>query len=209
MIWLVVFRVVQGIDSGWILQLVQTTVSDIVSLQEYVFYNASSEFPMKERKIWRIYWRNTGNFWLVSFLAESAIIPLRLSKARTTGAILISAPLHAFMFFSVLGASATNSGVGTIPFSLTGAVILGLTLLVLDVSTAQDPTLRAEVMHAYARSISTVWRANTPLSPFGFLVVLMIKAYTLERPVVQGGAKVADAEVGAAPQSETESTGST
>ncbi len=43
MTWLVVARAVQGMGGGGIIQLVQITISDIVSLQEYVFpvYSAS------------------------------------------------------------------------------------------------------------------------------------------------------------------------
>ena len=37
MTWLVVARAVQGIGGGGIVQLVQITISDIVSLQEYVY----------------------------------------------------------------------------------------------------------------------------------------------------------------------------
>ena len=36
MTWLVIARAVQGIGGGGIIQLVQITISDIVSLQEYV-----------------------------------------------------------------------------------------------------------------------------------------------------------------------------
>lgn len=36
MTWLIVCRAVQGIGGGGILQLVQITISDIVSLEEYV-----------------------------------------------------------------------------------------------------------------------------------------------------------------------------
>ena len=36
MVWLVVCRAVQGIGGGGIIQMVQITISDIVSLQEYV-----------------------------------------------------------------------------------------------------------------------------------------------------------------------------
>jgi MFS family permease len=36
MIWLVIARAVQGLGGGGIMQMVQITISDIVSLQEYV-----------------------------------------------------------------------------------------------------------------------------------------------------------------------------
>ena len=38
MTWLVIARAVQGIGGGGIIQLVQITISDIVSLQEYVCF---------------------------------------------------------------------------------------------------------------------------------------------------------------------------
>lgn len=38
MVWLVVCRAVQGIGGGGIIQLVQITISDIVSLEEYAYY---------------------------------------------------------------------------------------------------------------------------------------------------------------------------
>ena len=37
--WLIICRAVQGIGGGGILQLVQITISDIVSLEEYVESN--------------------------------------------------------------------------------------------------------------------------------------------------------------------------
>ncbi|KAF8843668.1 MFS general substrate transporter [Paxillus ammoniavirescens] len=67
------------------------------------------------------------------FTTRSAILPARLFKTRTTGIILISAFLHAIVFFSasyylplyyqVLGASATGAGVRMLPFSLGAAMI--------------------------------------------------------------------------------------
>ncbi|KAI6132104.1 MFS general substrate transporter [Pisolithus croceorrhizus] len=72
-----------------------------------------------------------------------------------------------------------------------------------QISSISNPTLRAEVMHAYARSISTIWLVNTPVSAFGFLAVLCLKAYTLKRTIIRGGAsKPVDAEKGIAPQPE-------
>ncbi|KIJ68901.1 hypothetical protein HYDPIDRAFT_79646 [Hydnomerulius pinastri MD-312] len=67
------------------------------------------------------------------FTKRSAVIPARLFKTRTTGIILITAFLHAIMFFGasyylpvyyqVLGASATGAGIRMIPFSLGTAII--------------------------------------------------------------------------------------
>ncbi|CCM02092.1 uncharacterized protein FIBRA_04169 [Fibroporia radiculosa] len=67
------------------------------------------------------------------FTSRSPIVPPRLFKVRTTGFILISVFLHAIGFFSgtfylpvyyqVLGASATMSGVKMLPYSLGSAII--------------------------------------------------------------------------------------
>ncbi|OSX65017.1 hypothetical protein POSPLADRAFT_1167168 [Postia placenta MAD-698-R-SB12] len=67
------------------------------------------------------------------FTPRAPIVPPRLFKVRTTGFILISVFLHAIAFFSgtfylpvyyqVLGASATLSGVKMLPFSLGSAML--------------------------------------------------------------------------------------
>lgn len=57
-------------------------------------------------------------------------------------------------------------------------------------------------MHAYARSISTVWIVNTPLSAVGLFLIIFIRGYSLKRTIVRGGdAKLVDPEKGA-PQKE-------
>lgn len=262
------------------------------------------------------------------FTKQSPVIPPRLFKTRTTGLTLVSVFLHAMIFFAasfylpmyyqVLGASATSSGVRMLPFSLcssvttavggiivvrtgsyrpmmwfgwilmtlgwglmimldntttivaqevypligslgvgflfqtpliaiqaampikdmatsTGAFMLlrtlgstlGMTMgetiissvlpqklkgikgLTIDTSSAalngsikwissiSNPTVRNEVMHAYTRSISTIWLVSTPLCAFGFLLVLFIRAYTLKRTIIRSGEKLGDAETGA------------
>ncbi|KIJ07370.1 hypothetical protein PAXINDRAFT_102988 [Paxillus involutus ATCC 200175] len=78
------------------------------------------------------------------FTTRSAILPARLFKTRTTGIILITAFLHAIVFFAatyylplyyqVLGASATGAGVRTIPFQLGAAIISIVSGIVLSKS---------------------------------------------------------------------------
>ncbi|KAH7924739.1 MFS general substrate transporter [Leucogyrophana mollusca] len=50
-----------------------------------------------------------------------------------------------------------------------------------------DVGLRNAVMHAYARSISTIWIMDTPLAGIGFILVLFMRAYSLKRQVVRSG----------------------
>ena len=50
-------------------------------------------------------------------------------------------------------------------------------------------------MHAYSRSISTIWLANTPISAIGLFLVLFIRSYTLKRTIIRGdGKKPGDVE---------------
>jgi hypothetical protein len=58
--------------------------------------------------------------------------------------------------------------------------------------------MRNEVMHAYARSISTIWLVSTPLSAFGLFLVLFIRSYTLKRTIIRvGEKKLGDADASA------------
>ncbi|KAH9958274.1 MFS amino acid permease [Russula dissimulans] len=55
---------------------------------------------------------------------------------------------------------------------------------------------QGEIVHAYTQSISAIWVFNTPVVAVGFIMVLFIKAYTLKRMTVKGGARAsADIEV--------------
>ncbi|KAJ7062898.1 MFS general substrate transporter [Mycena amicta] len=66
--------------------------------------------------------------WFESWTSRSPIVPPRLFQTRTTGIIFLTVFLHSFCFFcaayylplyfQILGASATRSGVLIIPFSL-------------------------------------------------------------------------------------------
>ncbi|KAL0946650.1 hypothetical protein HGRIS_012844 [Hohenbuehelia grisea] len=58
-----------------------------------------------------------------------------------------------------------------------------------------DPTQRQQLIHAYARSISEIWLAMTPIVGAGFVMVLFIRHYTLKRTIVRGGNE-ADEEKG-------------
>ncbi|KAL0948170.1 hypothetical protein HGRIS_010782 [Hohenbuehelia grisea] len=51
----------------------------------------------------------------------------------------------------------------------------------------QPPETRDAVLHAYARSLSTIWIVITPMVAFGLLCVLPMREYSLQRKVVQSG----------------------
>ncbi|KAG9226121.1 hypothetical protein CCMSSC00406_0005032 [Pleurotus cornucopiae] len=50
-----------------------------------------------------------------------------------------------------------------------------------------DPLVRSQVIHAYARSISEIWLSMTPIVGAGFVMVLIVRHYTLKRTIVKGG----------------------
>ncbi|KAK7020503.1 MFS general substrate transporter [Favolaschia claudopus] len=52
-----------------------------------------------------------------------------------------------------------------------------------------DPTQRQEIIHAYARSISTIWLVVTPIIGVAFVMSLFIRKYTLARTVVRSPGK--------------------
>ncbi|KAF9242116.1 MFS general substrate transporter [Melanogaster broomeanus] len=274
------------------------------------------------------------------YTTRSAILPARLFKTRTTGILLITAFLHAIVFFGasyylplyyqVLGASATFAGVKMLPFSLGTALIsivagiimtktgkyrisiwtayvvmsLGMGLMIMldytssiaeqeiypliatlgigclfqiplvalqaamplkDMATASsafmflrtvggavgialgeaiiatvlpkklatipniaslglstsaaalndsvnkvhlisDVTLRNAVLHAWSRSISTIWIMNTPIAGGALILTLFLREYSLNRKTTQGDdvKTVGDAEKGTVDASEAD-----
>ncbi|KIJ16696.1 hypothetical protein PAXINDRAFT_98514 [Paxillus involutus ATCC 200175] len=56
-----------------------------------------------------------------------------------------------------------------------------------------DVTLRNAVLHAWSRSIATIWIVCTPLCGVALILTLFLRAYSLSRKTVQSGdAKTAD-----------------
>ncbi|KAG8742710.1 hypothetical protein FRC10_000984 [Ceratobasidium sp. 414] len=62
----------------------------------------------------------------------------------------------------------------------------------------QPEELRQQVLHAFTRSLSTIWIVMTPLIFFGTLCILVLRSYTLVRQVERGqkkGTEKAETEV--------------
>ncbi|CAE6446452.1 unnamed protein product [Rhizoctonia solani] len=58
----------------------------------------------------------------------------------------------------------------------------------------QPEELRQQVLHAFSRSLSTIWIVMTPLLFFGTVCVLFIRSYTLVRQVERGQKKGGEAQ---------------
>ncbi|TFK42411.1 major facilitator superfamily domain-containing protein [Crucibulum laeve] len=61
----------------------------------------------------------------------------------------------------------------------------GLSQSVGRLKSIPDPVQKAEVINAYARSISTIWIVMTPILGVSFIMVLFIRKYTLKRAVIR------------------------
>ncbi|KIJ04526.1 hypothetical protein PAXINDRAFT_141895, partial [Paxillus involutus ATCC 200175] len=57
-----------------------------------------------------------------------------------------------------------------------------------------DVTLRNAVLHAWCRSIATMWMMCTSLSGLAFILTLFLRVYSLNRKTVQGGDAVTAAD---------------
>ncbi|KIK40350.1 hypothetical protein CY34DRAFT_13769 [Suillus luteus UH-Slu-Lm8-n1] len=133
-------------------------------------------------------------------IAVQAAMPVK-DMATSTGA---------FMFIRTLGSTVGVTIGEVIISSVLHKKLQGIQGLTIDTSAAAlnggikwissipNPTMRNEVMHAYARSISTIWLVSTPLCAFGLFLVLFIRSYTLKRTIIRvGEKKLGDADAGA------------
>ncbi|KAG1765813.1 MFS general substrate transporter [Suillus occidentalis] len=133
-------------------------------------------------------------------IAVQAAMPVK-DMATSTGA---------FMFIRTLGSTVGVTIGEAIISSVLHKKLQGIQGLTVDTSAAAlnggikwissipNPIMRNEIMHAYARSISTIWLVSTPLSGFGLFLVLFIRSYTLKRTIIRvGEKKLGDADAGA------------
>ncbi|KAG2047840.1 MFS general substrate transporter [Suillus hirtellus] len=133
-------------------------------------------------------------------IAIQAAMPIK-DMATSTGT---------FMFLRTLGSTVGMAMGEAVISSVLQQKLQGIQGLTIDtsatalngnikrISSISDPIVRHEVMHAYSRSISTIWIVSTPLSAFGLFLVLFIRSYTLKRTIIRGDEnKLGDAEMGA------------
>lgn len=75
------------------------------------------------------------------------------------------------------------------------------------------PELKQQVLHAYTRSISTIWLVMIPFAVIAFFLSLLMRKYTLKRTIVKAGAATSKPGEGGVPDgavaAATTSTGET
>ncbi|KAJ7219408.1 MFS general substrate transporter [Mycena pura] len=128
-----------------------------------------------------------GSLFQTPLIALQAAMPLKDMATSTA----------AFGFIRTMGGTIAIAMGQAIITSTLRKKIANITDLSFDTSAASlsqnvlklkdiaDPVQRAELIHAYARSISTIWLVATPMAGAGLIMSLFIRRYTLARTVVK------------------------
>ncbi|KIJ16695.1 hypothetical protein PAXINDRAFT_168194, partial [Paxillus involutus ATCC 200175] len=176
----------------WVSYAVMTLGMGLMITLDYTSNDAEKEvFPL-------IATLGIGCLFQVPLIALQAAMPLKDMATASSG----------FMFLRTVG-GAVGIAIGeaiistVLPKTLAGianinSLGLGDSAAALNDSVSKihlipDATLRNAVLHAWSRSIATIWIMCTPLCGVAFILTLFLRAYSLSRKTVQsGGAKTAD-----------------
>ncbi|KAJ7581208.1 MFS general substrate transporter [Mycena floridula] len=137
-----------------------------------------------------------GSLFQVPLIALQAAMPIK-DMATTTGT---------FGFIRTMGGT-VGLAIGQVVFSSTltkrlakipnSSIAPGaITESVRHLKEIADPVVRVAVIQAYAKSISSIWVVMTPVVGAGFLMVLLVREYTLDRNVTRAGAGDVEANAG-------------
>ncbi|KAK4703919.1 hypothetical protein P7C70_g2297, partial [Phenoliferia sp. Uapishka_3] len=172
-------------------------------------------------------------FW-ETYTSRSPIIPPRLFKAAVGVGSLFQVPLVALQASVPIADMTTATASlglvrqlgGTIGISIGGAIyaselkqrlvgISGYTLAdagsaiagnVEGLSKLEPIELRNQVLHAFTRSISTIWIVTAPLVTVGFILSLFLKHYSLQRNIIKAEAVGKEAPAPVSSESELAAT---
>ncbi|KAG6376367.1 MFS general substrate transporter [Boletus reticuloceps] len=140
-----------------------------------------------------------GCLFQTPLIGLQAAMPIK-DMATSTGAFVFLRTLGGTIGITVGEAIISNTlqqrlrGIAGLTFDTSPASINDA---VRKIASIPDATLRSEIMHAYARSVSTIWLVNTPLSALGLILIIFIRAYSLHRTVIREGTeKTNDPEKG-------------
>ncbi|KAI8998659.1 MFS amino acid permease [Trametes punicea] len=140
-----------------------------------------------------------GCLFQTPLIGLQAAMPLK-DMATSTAAFVLIRSLGGTIGISIgeaIISSELRKRVASIPGLSIDTSPSALTQIVRQIPHISDATQRIGLMHAYARSIGTIWLVNTPVMGAGFLMVLFLRGYTLKRTVRkadQAQGKPADVE---------------
>ncbi|KAF9265497.1 MFS general substrate transporter [Marasmius fiardii PR-910] len=138
-----------------------------------------------------------GCLFQTPLIGLQAAMPLK-DMATSTGAFGFIRTLGGTIGVSIgqaIWASTLNQRLKNIPnASSIDTSSSALSQSVKHLKEIQDPVLRSALIQAYAKSISDIWIVGTPIIGVGFLLVLFIRRYTLDRTIVRNSP--GDAEKG-------------
>lgn len=161
-----------------------------------------------------------GALFQVPLIGLQAAMPIK-DMATSTAAFILIRTLGGTVGISIgqaVFSSTLNKRISKIPNAVASSSAGALSQSVRHLKDIPDPIQRVAVIQAYAKSISSIWvsisqnRTNlitfqltmTPVVGVGFLLVLLVRRYTLERIIRRGNAADAenDVEKGESPHSE-------
>ncbi|EJD45615.1 MFS general substrate transporter [Auricularia subglabra TFB-10046 SS5] len=128
----------------------------------------------------------------LSVVAVQAAMPLK-DMATATATFALIRQIGGTIGISVGGAiyaSEVHRRLDAIGFHPSGDLVND----VRGLSRIEPIDLRNKVLHAYTRSVSTIWIVWTPLVFVGLLFVLPMRAYSLKRQVIKGAKPATDAK---------------
>ncbi|KIK57685.1 hypothetical protein GYMLUDRAFT_203254 [Collybiopsis luxurians FD-317 M1] len=144
-----------------------------------------------------------GCLFQTPLIALQAAMPLK-DMATSTGAYVFIRTLGGTIGIAIGQAVFSSTLVprlATIPNLSIGTSSSALSEAVTILKDIPDPTQRAAVIQAFAKSVSDIWIVCTPITGVGFLMVLLVRKYTLNQTIVRGAdaKKSTDPEKGPTP----------
>ncbi|KAH8920234.1 MFS general substrate transporter [Atractiella rhizophila] len=167
------YRVISWVS--WILQVVGYGLM-------YMLDEASNRAE-KELYIW-VAGLGIGMYFVAPLIALQASMPIK-DMATSTSTFALMRSLAATMGISIGGAiyaSRLDALLHDIP-EYRGPFGVASRNDVTSVHRIQPVELRQEVEHAHTRSIATIWLVCIPLTAVGLVISLLLKKYSLARPM--------------------------
>jgi hypothetical protein len=150
----------------------------------------------------------TGPLFQTPLIALQAAMPLK-DMALSTGAFMFLRVIGGAIGISVSEAiisSVLHQKLSRIPGYTGGTSPAALTQGVSHLKDIPNPVTRQAVIHAFTKAISTVWIVMTPMCCVCFILVLLIRNYSMKRVIVEGGNKSAVADTPSGEATPTQET---